>query len=282
MGGRNPEQALARLLLDQPGIAHRLFLRLSFLVAGATAAMVAGGFTLRVPAMVDLWPWADTPLSFAFLGAVMAALAGGSLWIGLSGDWRSAVPSLFGLLLISAASAGYLWWLDQDDGVGDLEVQIAVMAAGASFALIMLFLAKGGDPNLSRMAPLARFSCLFYGLALGFVGYALIERWDTVFPWALQPETSTVFGIVFAGLAVIYLLTAWNGERGGGIVVMLGFLVYDALLLPRLLPLVSSITPELLPSLIAYVVVLIYSAAVAVDFLFLGGRRATQADGIDA
>lgn len=254
----------------------RLLLRFAFIAAAIAAAAVAAGLTLRVPAAIELWPWADTLLSFAFLGAVVAALAAGALWIGLTGQFRAAVISLFGLFLICAASAGYLFWLDQQRGTDALVPQTAIMGGAALFALALLVIAKGGDPEPRLMGWLPRASCVLYGLILGGIGWALVDQRYDVFPWPLQPETSVVFGILFAGLGVVYLLTAWSGDRRAGMVVMLGFLAYDLLLLPRLVPLFPSIDPDRLLSLAAYCGVLGYSAVVAVDYLLFDGRRAAR------
>ncbi len=276
MARREAGEEYARLLLDQPKLAMRLLLRFSFIAAGISAATVAAGLTLRVPAAVELWPWADTPLSFAFLGAVVAALAAGSLWVGLTGQFRAAVISLFGLFLICAASAGYLFWLDLQRGTETLAVQTRIMGGAALFALALLVIARGGDPEPRLMGWLPRVSCIIYGLVLAGIGWALTDQRYDVFPWPLQPETSVVFGILFAGLGVVYLLTAWSGDRRAGMVVMLGFLAYDILLLPRLVPLFPTIDPDRLLSLAAYCAVLGYSAVIAVDYLLFDGRRAAR------
>ena len=272
------QERQARVLLDQPGLMRGLFLRVVYLASGVAGGLAAIGFTIAAPAVRELWPWPDGPLSHAFVGAVLAAFAAGSLFVGLTGRWRAAQPALAGLVVASAGSAVYLGMLHQSGEFGPLHWHAGAMAACAFLALLLLPLSRGGEASLAWMSTLARWSCVAFALALAVVAGALIAGQDNVFPWVLHSETSVLFGLIFVGLSVAYALTALRNERGSGIVTLLGFLVYDALLLPRFMPLLPSIPPERLPSLVAYCAVLGFSAVVAVDFLFFGGRRMIDAD----
>ena len=103
-------------------------------------------------------------------------------------------------------------------------------------------------------------------------GTGLVARYQTIFPWPLSPESSTIFGLTFLGLSVIYALTAAHGQRGAGMVAMAGFLVYDLVLLPPFFSHFGGVVPERMTSLVLYVAVLLYSAAVAVWFICSEGR----------
>jgi hypothetical protein len=60
---------------------------------------------------------------------------------------------------------------------------------------------------------------------------------------------------------------------------MAGFLVYDIVLLPPFLAHFAAVTPERTTSLVLYVAVLVYSAALAVWFIVSEARRGLKPAG---
>jgi hypothetical protein len=95
-----------------------------------------------------------------------------------------------------------------------------------------------------------------------------------VFPWAVLPDSSVIFGCIFLGNACYFLygllLPRWHNTKGQ----LLSFLAYDLALIFPFLMLFPAIQPRFLVSLVVYIVVLVVSGGIAVYYLFID--RATR------
>ena len=245
-------------------------LRGILVAAGMIYAVLTLGFVTRSTRATDLWPWADTPLSCTFIGSVCGALAVGALWSGLSGQVKAVAGSLRGLVVIYGCVGAYLLARAlSGETAFRVHAMVALLtAAAALFLLVALQRLPPSEGAMRRLEPVVRGSAAVFALALMLAGVALIARLPGVFPWPLSAPSSTVFGLIFLGLSLVYADLAWSGNRSAAIVAMSGFLVYDIILLPPFLAHFSRVPPELTTSLTLYVGVLIYSAVLAVWFLF--------------
>lgn len=245
-------------------------LRGILVAAGIIYAVLTLGFVTRSAWATDLWPWADTPLSYTFIGSVCGALAVGALWSGLSGQVKAVAGSLRGLVVIYGCVGAYLLAraVSGERAVLVHAVIALLTAAAALFLLVFLRRLPPAEGAMRRLEPVVRVSTAVFALALMLAGAALIARLPGIFPWPLSAPSSTVFGLIFLGLSLVYADVAWSGIRSAAIVAMSGFLVYDIILLPPFLAHFSRVPPELRTSLTIYVAVLIYSAVLAVWFLF--------------
>jgi hypothetical protein len=241
-------------------------LRLVFLGSAVFQIVLAYGFVARAPWALRLWPWEDTRLSYLFCGAVLAALGAGSLWVAATGRWRAALPSLAGLAVMFGAMGAFLGLGGEGVFTAPPEL-VAAFAATALAALVLLVLLRAPDGAPTPLGRMARASCTVFAAVLGLAGLALLIGLPAVFPWPLSPQSATMFGLAFLGLALVYGLTALWGERDMGAVALLGFLVYDLVLLPPFLLHFAKVAPAHMPSLIVYVAVLIYSLGLSAWFL---------------
>ena len=239
-------------------------IRLILIVAGLVYAILTYGYVTRADWAIALWPWEDGRLSYLFVGSVLSAFAVGALWAGASGRVGAARGSLAGLVLIYGSTGIYLAAISPTAGT----TVHAAVALSTAFAAAALWWVLRRAPEEARNLPAyVTASCWIFSLALAGAGTALVLRVGTVFPWPLSDQSATIFGLTFLGLATIYADAAARRRIGAGIVVMAGFLAYDLILLPPFLLLFETIAPERLTSLTVYVVVLIYSAVVALVFL---------------
>jgi len=257
----------------QAGVAgsgmRAIVLGIAFTGAGLFQALLAVGFILRMGWAVDLWPWPVGPLSYIFIGAVLAGLATGSLWVAATQRWRAALPSLVGLCGMFAAMGVYLLGAPLTDAATGAVPHFAAFFATAFGAAVLITLAMDEPGPIRPLAPLVRASCVVFALALLGAGIALVSGAGQVLPWPVSGPTATMFGLTFIGLSSVHALTAWWADRDMAVVAMAGFLVYDAVLLPAFY-LTFQVVPEgHLPSLSVYVAVLVYSALLALWFLFL-------------
>jgi hypothetical protein len=118
----------------------------------------------------------------------------------------------------------------------------------------------------------SRLSNLFLGsfaMVLVAAGQALVVGADDVMPWAVSDESGVMFGLIFLGAASSYVFGAVRPMWGYAYAPLLGFLVYDLVLLPPLIYHFSDVAPENETSLILYVAVLSYSAALATYYLLI-------------
>lgn len=129
-----------------------------------------------------------------------------------------------------------------------------------------------------------RVSFLVFSLALAAATALLLARAPVVFPWPLKPESSVMFGFLFLASAV-YFFDGWlRPGVANATGQLLGFFVYDLVLLPPYFRHWPKTRGGFRVSLAIYLAVLIWSAALAVWFLWRvrpsrrGPDEATLAD----
>ena len=250
----------------------------ALVIGGLIVVAAAAGFCFQIPAVVGLWPWPDSRLSYLFIGSILAAVSAAMLWIGLSAE-LGALPAGSLNVFVIAIGAG-AFFLEQ----GIVAGRSNLLPFG--FVCVLFMLASGAAFTWSRRIPLRdgrpapRLIQLSFGLfviALLAAGTALIFRLS-IFPWPLNPDSSVVFGCIFLGDACYFayglLAPRWHNAKGQ----LLSFLSYDLVLIGPFLGLLGTIKSEFMRSLVAYLAVLIYSAAIAAYFLFVhSSTRAWQA-----
>jgi hypothetical protein len=73
--------------------------------------LLAVGFTFAMPWATRLWPWPDGPLSYLFVGSILAAFGSGSLLVAWRKDWRAAAGGAIALVLGFGAMGSVLAWI---------------------------------------------------------------------------------------------------------------------------------------------------------------------------
>jgi hypothetical protein len=124
---------------------------------------------------------------------------------------------------------------------------------------------------LRESLPTPAFVKVSFGIfvaVLILAGGALLMRVQ-IFPWTLNPDSSVIFGCIFLGDAFYFLYgllrPQWNNACGQ----LLSFLAYDLVLIVPFIGLFPSVKPGYMVNLIVYTAVLLYSAVVAVYYLFI-------------
>ena len=108
-------------------------------------------------------------------------------------------------------------------------------------------------------------------ISLLLAGGALIMQ-ILVFPWKLDPKSSVMFGCIFLGDAFYFLYGLYYPRWHNALGQLLSFLAYDLVLIFPFLLLFKTIKPEFRLSLVVYVSILIYSAALAIYYIFINQR----------
>ncbi len=247
--------------------------RIVLLILAALGLILGIGFYVQLSWATSLWPWPDSYLSYVFLSSYAVAIAGGVLWVALSGSLGAARG---GLLNLGVATAGMAVFAFQTTQTNQAVLPLAIFCAVAlvSFAIFYWLIRRVPIQDPRPTPPLVRVSFIVFSVVLVAVGMALLLHAPTIFPWSLRTETSVIIGWAFLGAACYFLYGAlyarWDNAGGQ----LLGFLGYDLILIVPFLRHFANVPPGHLLSLIIYVVVLVYSGALAIYYLFI--HRATR------
>ncbi len=253
-----------------------------FVVAGLMLVLTIG-FFWQMPWATGLWPWPESRLSYIFLASITASIAASSLWTAVSQEYGALRSQAINTVVATAGVAITAFsFLASDGSTGTLVLGIVA---------VLLFLLGIGTYLLFRQYPIkdprplpgaVRISFAFFAIVLILVGGAMVLG-AQVFPWPLQAGSRAAYGCVFLGAATYFfypvLRPSWHNARAQ----LWGFLAYDIVLIVPFVGHFERVTPELLPNLIVYVAVLIYSGALAIYYLFINpitrpaSSRQTQA-----
>jgi len=250
-------------------------LRIVLIIVGMLSLILAVGFCLQLPWAVRLWPWADSFSPYLFLGSITTATAASLLWIGLSGELRSAAGGALHLTVFYAGLASSLFLLSQQGSDQNLLTGAFVCAAGALVSLAMFVWFRRYPLRESRPMPLpVRISFGMFVLVLVLAGSGILLHIPNVFAWKLHPTSSALLGWFFLGAACYFLYglvhPSWQKACGQ----LWAFLAYDLVLIVPYLLHFALVRPEQLPSLLVNTLVLLYSGALAIYYLLV--KKATR------
>lgn len=244
-------------------------IRYILFVGGLITLAIAFGFIFPTPFVLRLWPWADGSLSYLFIGSILAAVSAAALWIGWTGDFGALPAGSLNVFVIAVTTGFYFFLLSFRDGRAELlpfglwMLMMAIISGG------FFFWSRRLDVQDARPTPAFIRVCFgIFLVSLIFVGTSLVLR-SPIFPWKLNPDSSVIFGCIFLGDAFYFLYALLYPRLSNAIGQLLSFLAYDLVLIVPFLNLLSRIEPAFRVSLILYVIVLIFSGAVAVYYLFM-------------
>jgi hypothetical protein len=245
-------------------------LRTGLTIVGILSLMLAAGFCLQLPWIVQLWPWADSFSPYLFLGSITAATAVSLLWIGLSGELATAAGGALHLTVFYAGLASSLFLLSRQGGDQNLFTRALVCAVGALVSLILLLWFRRYPLRDSRPMPLpVRVSFGVFVAVLLLVGVGILLHLPNVFAWKLHPTSSALLGWFFLGAACYFLYGLVQPDWQMACGQLWAFLAYDLVLIVPYLLHFALVRPELMPSLIINTLVLVYSATLAIYYLLV-------------
>lgn len=237
---------------------------------GCVALLLAAGYFLQLPPARSLWPWPDSPLSYIFLASIFAAIGVIVVWISFYGEWAAMVGGALNLGIASGGSALFLLQLSTAPDARTLLPWAIGLGLFSLYCFALFLWSRRLRIHDQRPMPRpVRVSFWLFAVALVLAGATLLARAPNVFPWPLDPRSSVIFGWIFLGAAAYFAFGAlrarWHDARGQ----LLGFLAYDLVLIGPFLTHFRDVRPEHLTSLVLYVAVLLYSAALAVFYLWV-------------
>ena len=243
-------------------------LRYAILFGGIFVLLAALGFIFQIRFITALWPWPDGRLSYLFVGSILAAVSVAMLWIGWTGELGALPAGSLNVLVIAVTTTVYFFYLSANGRPGLMPYGIAGILSILASAAAFLWSRKTPFNDERPTPRLVRISFGIFIAALLLAGGALVAR-TPIFPWALNPDSSVVFGCIFLGDTFYFLYGLLKPRWHNALGQLLSFLAYDIVLIVPFLMLFPSIKPESLFSLVVYVAVLLYSGAIAVYYLFI-------------
>lgn len=248
----------------------RQCIRFAVLAVGVLTAILAVGFAFRLSWATPLWGWPDSRLSFIFLGSIAAAIAAPTLWFGLSDELGGVPGGALNIATIGTASGIYLLRLYARRHDGQLLVTALVVLAIAAASAGLYFYCRTIPIRDRRPTPLpVRASFGLFALALIFASLALMRHTAHIFPWPLRDDTAVMIGCIFLGNAVYFIYGLSERPWGESAGQLIAFLAYDLVLIGPFLRHINHVLPAHRLSLTLYIVVLIYSGALALFYLLI-------------
>ena len=247
----------------------KTLLRPILLLGGVFIMALALGFAYQVPLVIQVWPWSVSPLTYLFIGSILAAVSVAMLWIGWTEEYGVLPAGTLNVLVIALTTTFYFFSLIVRDG--RLDFWPYALAGVVSIVMSALTFLWSRRLPVKDSRPTPRWVLFSFGIfliSLILAAGALLLR-QPIFPWTLTPESSVVFGCIFLGDAFYFihalLYRRWQNAAGQ----LLSFLAYDLVLIFPFLRLFETVKPEFRISLTVYVLVLIYSGLLAIYYLFI-------------
>ena len=217
-----------------------------------------------------LWPVAAGRLSNIFVASIFAAIGGPLVWIGATGDTRALLPGSADLAVNNFGFAAAGAWFYGQSGSGKMGIfalGTGLLALICLAMVVRLWHLPYADRRPTPKPLRAAFAV--FALLLAFVAARLILQVPNTFPWPLGAENSVFYGCIFSGAMVYFLFgliqPVW-GNAGGQ---MVGFLLYDLVLIVPFIGHFGTVQPEMLLSLAVYTTVVSASGLIAIWYLFL-------------
>ncbi len=237
-------------------------------VSGLVVLVFAYGFIVQHPFATSLWPWEDGRYSYLFVGSILAAVSAAMLWVGWTGEFGALPAGTLNIFVIAITTSIYFFKL-ASRGRPDMTPFGVFSALFALLSLAAFFWSLRIPLKETRPMPKpVKVSFWIFIASLFAAGGSLILQ-APIFPWKLNPDSSVVFGCIFLGDAFYFLYGMFRPNWHNALGQLLSFLAYDLVLIFPFIGLISTVEPDRLVSLVIYTVVLLYSAGLAVYYLFV-------------
>jgi hypothetical protein len=245
------------------------FYRTTFVILGSVSFILTLGLCLHMPLLTGILPRTGSFPIHIFLAAITSSITASLLWIGFSGELGAAAAGAIDLEVFYGGLTIFQL-LSLQHGSQRLLAGVLLCSA-ATIVSLGIFLRFRRYPIEDRrpMPMLVHISFGVFVAVLLLVGSALLLQVPNVFAWTLNPVSSALVGWFFLGSSCYFLygliFPRWHTACGQ----LWSFLAYDLVLIVPLLLHFATVSSAQLPSLIVNTVILVYSAALALYYLFL-------------
>jgi len=243
------------------------------------ALALAAGFLAGADWAQAVWPWPTTRLSDLFLASILAAVGAPMIWIAAANEPRAMEAGAVDLAVMYAGMSATVG-LQAASGDAKALVFATVLGVFTLPSLAAFVWSRRFEFRDPRPMPVAvRVSFGVFAVALAWAAAELITGAPHIFPWPLPEATSAAYGWIFAGAATYFAFGVLRGRWANACGQLIGFLVYDLILIGPFVAHVDDVLPAHRPSLSIYTSVLVYSGLLATYFLFVHpATRFSRAD----
>jgi hypothetical protein len=243
--------------------------RAVLLVFSVILIVLALGFSLQIPSITRIWPMPNTsPLSFIFIGSIFAAAAAAILWCLFAGENGSLVGVALDFLVTFIPLAIYTFMIAN----GNSHIMwfgIFLILAVVLGVVMLLWARRYPVENPLPQPLLIRISYMLFTLALLIFGGLMVLQVPNILPWRVTPEGSVIYGWMFLGAAAFFIYSIVRRTWADSGAPLAGFLAYDIVLIVPFIDQFSRVDTQLLPNLILYTAVVIYSTLLAIYYLLI-------------
>ncbi|MBI5933169.1 MAG: hypothetical protein HY867_05640 [Chloroflexi bacterium] len=243
-------------------------LRYATALSGLVILVFAIGFIFQIQFATQFWPWPDGRYSYLFIGSILAAVSAAAFWVGWTGEFGALPAGSLNIFVIAVATSIYFFQLAQNGRPQLLSFGIASLLSALVSGAAFLWSRRLPLSDARPTPTLVKVSFGIFVASLILAGGALIFRLP-IFPWKLNPDSSVIFGCIFLGDAFYFLYGLLRPRWHNALGQLLSFLAYDLVLIVPFIGLFPTVKPEQMLNLVVYTAVLIYSAALAVYYLFV-------------
>lgn len=245
-------------------------LRTVLYLAGAVFTVVGLGYALRMEWAVRAHLWSDGPMTISWYGSMLLSFGPQLVWLGLTRDWGILPGFAAGSIVMFLGAASAVLTVAARESSPRLWVIGALLAALGLGSIWMWRWSRRQRVRDGRQTPrLLRWFGAICVVPLLVASAGLLARHPHVFPWPLNPDSSTLMGWMFLGTGVSFVFAAVQSHWAYMRTLLMGFLVYDAVLIPYYLGHYSRVQPEHELSLGIFMVVLGSSALLSLWHLFV-------------
>ena len=279
MTSRPPGIARDGIRLGTEGLAQLLCF-----ASAAAAAVGAFGFYTRAEWAISIWPWPEVGMTFIWLGSIAAAIVAPLLCIALTREFAALAGLGLNFFLLGAATAAYMGWRmwRWNDPIAAPLFESALFAMVGAAVSAWAWHLPVRDPR--PMPTFVRAAFAVFALILVTTGSAVALQTERIFPWNLQPPTSTLIGFIFLGAAAMFVHAILHPRWAFAAAPLWSFLAYDVVLFAPYFRMLSGLSAPAsvafddygseggavnMPSLSVFLVVLSISSMIALYALLL-------------
>lgn len=228
------------------------------------------GFFLLQDWVTSLVPWELNRMAGIFLSSICIAFSLPMLWIALSQEYAGLAGGAINFAIIFGGFAAFSFKVYAATARQPVLVFGAITLVGFLFTLGLIYFGFLHTFKDMRPTPaIVRISFLAYFVNLTFSGLQLVLSKPNVFPWQLTHQQSVLYGWIFLGASTYFLYGFLRPVLGNAYGQLLGFLAYDLILIVPFIGLFFGNESILVPNLVYYIAVLIYSGSLGIYFLFI-------------
>lgn len=245
----------------------------------AAQALFAIAFILQTPLASNLWPLPySNAMTFTFIASMFLAAAASTFWCVYNREYGAMAGIGLDYLVIFGPLCIYALQLNADHPNTKLVFFAAACGVGVLAGIgLFLWSVRIPVPKTPPMPRLARISFGVFVVALAIFGGQMVLKVPGVLPWDITLVGSALYGWMFLGAAAYFIygliFPSWRNTGGQ----LAGFMGYDLVLILPFLQMLPTVSPARRLSMILYLIIVIYSGALAIYYLFIRRIKITPA-----